>query len=113
MFFFQSEISLELLYVDEFPRDKDVNSFEAFRPAEVKMRVLEDWELESRASKNSKFSLTSSLKRKLGSMAGSMTSSKRLALLESSELEDEEGGGGGGGGGGKKKKKAKKEKERL
>ncbi|XP_066910478.1 otoferlin-like [Clytia hemisphaerica] len=106
----RSEISIELLYVDEFPRDKDVNSFEVFRPIEVKMRVLEDWELESRASKNSKFSLTSSLKRKLGSMAGSMTSSKRLALLESGELDEE---GGGGGGGGKKKKKAKKEKERF
>ena len=84
------------------------------------MRVLEDWELESRQSggsrRSSRFSLTSSLKRRLAS--GSMTSSKRLALLEQGLLEGGEGGEKGGQGGqkggrDKKKKKAKVEKERL
>jgi len=97
------------LYVDEYPRDTDVNSFEAFRPVEIKPRVLEDWELESRASRrNSRFSLTSSLKRKLGSMAGSMTSSKQQALLEEGILGGEDGKSRD-----KKKKKEVKEKERL
>ena len=64
----------------------------------------------SGSRRNSRFSLTSSLKRKLGS--GSMTSSKRLALLEQGLLGDE-GEEGNKGGRDKKKKKAKKEKERL
>ena len=62
------------------------------------MRVLEDWELESRMSgrsrRNSRFSLTSSLKRKLGS--GSMTSSKREALLEQGLLDEGDEGNKGG-----------------
>ena len=45
------------------------------------MRVLEDWELESRMSGRSKTSLAHSLKRKLGSLT-SFTSSKKAALME-------------------------------
>lgn len=75
-----STITLEVMFVEEFPRE---TTFESFHPVEEKMRILEDWELESNRSKRrgSKFSLTSSLKRKFGSF-GSMTSSKRAALME-------------------------------
>ena len=68
------------MYIDEYPRE---TTFESFHPEEEVMRVLEDWELQSRRSsrKGSKMSLTSSLKRKFGSL-GSLTSSKRAALME-------------------------------
>nr|XP_047145918.1 otoferlin-like isoform X1 [Hydra vulgaris] len=74
-----STLALELMYVEEQPRE---TTFQSFHPPEEKMRVLEDWELESLKSnsrKNSRFSLTSSMKRKLGSIT-SKTSSKRAAM---------------------------------
>ena len=70
------------MYVEEQPRE---TTFESFHPVEEKMRILEDWELESLRSgggrKNSRFSLTSSLKRKLGSIR-SLSSSKRAAIMD-------------------------------
>lgn len=94
--------------MDEYPRE---TTFESFQPEEEKMRVLEDWELESRrgSRRNSQFSMTSMLKRKLGSISGSMTSSKKAALLEagSEDAFDRPASSV------KKKKKTEEVKERL
>ncbi|XP_065652291.1 otoferlin isoform X5 [Hydra vulgaris] len=82
-----STLALELMYVEEQPRE---TTFQSFHPPEEKMRVLEDWELESLKSnsrKNSRFSLTSSMKRKLGSIT-SKTSSKRAAMEAADAMVD-------------------------
>ena len=75
---YQATITFEVMYCESWPRDL---TFESFHPVEEKMRVLEDWELESRMSGRSKTSLANSLKRKLGSLT-SFTSSKKVALME-------------------------------
>lgn len=91
------------MYLDEFPR---ITPFEEFQPKVEKMRVLEDWELES--NKGSRRGSLGNLKRRASSIVGSLIGSKKDK--EEGEADVEVGGRSSSK---KKKKTEEKVKERL